>query len=169
MKKYWEQIVKRPVRIDKGGVSFGRINGVFISPDTGQVIAYMVGLTKVLVPVDVRKWGSESVLISESEALVSPMEIHRLQSVGLRKALLNGKKVRSKSGYSYGFIRDFQLDLTTNILLNFEASKRFLGFEWGKRQFSLRDIDHMTENTIVVLPEPMKKARVKMKTPVPTT
>lgn len=169
MKKYWAQISKLPIHLEEEGASFGRLNGVFINPDTGQVIAYMVGLMKVLVPVDVRKWGRKSILISEAEALLSPLEIHRLQSVGLRKALLNGKKIRSKSGYNYGFIRDFQLDLTTNILISFEASKRFLGFEWGKRQFSLRDIDHMTDHTIIVIPEPMKKVRVKMKAPIHST
>jgi uncharacterized protein YrrD len=97
------------------------------------------------------------------------MEIHRLQHSGLRKSFFNGKRVKSKSGANYGFVRDFQLDLTTNMLLKFEVSKKLLFFEWAKRQFEVRDIDHMTETTVVVTPEPEQKSRVKMKTPVPST
>jgi len=167
MKKHWSQIAKLPILINGENKDLGRINGVFIHPDNGQIIAFLVGLFTVLVPVDVRKWTTKGVKITESEALLPPTEIHRLREVGFRKAFLNGKQVRSKSGYRYGIVKDFEMDFQTNYLLNFEVSKNFLCFEWKKRIFRVQDIDHITESKIIVTLEPEQTVKVELKRPHP--
>lgn len=169
MKRHWSQIAKLPVQLNPGSTSLGRLNGVFIHPDTGQVMAFLVGVLKVLVPIDVRKWGSQALLITEAEALIPPTDLYRLKDSGLRRSFLNGKRVRSKQGYNFGVIRDFQLDLTLNQLLSFEVSKRFLGIEWAKRQFTFKDIDHVTEKAIILAFEPENKKRIKVNNPIPST
>ncbi|MFT7184189.1 MAG: sporulation protein YlmC with PRC-barrel domain [Oceanicoccus sp.] len=160
MKKHWSQIAKLPVKVSDESVDLGRINGVFIHPDSGQVIGFLAGLLKVLVPVDVRKWTTQQVIITEEEALMPPMENYRIKDLGIRRAFFNSKRVKSKLGHYYGTIRDFQMDMTLNQLLTFEVSKRFLGIEWDKRQFEYRDIDHITDTRVIlsVEPEASKKA-----------
>lgn len=167
MKRYWSQIAKLPVQVDEESPVLGRLNAVFIHPDNGQVIAYLVGVLKVLVPIDIHKWTTNYVLITEEEALVSPAEIHRLADSGFFRAFFNGKFVRSKSGARYGRLRDFELDLTTDRLIRFECSRRFLGFEWGKRIFEWKDVDHISERAVVVIPEPETKKRIKKNPGVP--
>jgi sporulation protein YlmC with PRC-barrel domain len=169
MKKHWSQIAKLPAKLDPDSNELGRINGVFIHPDNGQIIGFLVGIMKVLVPVDIRKWTTKHVLITEHDALMAPMDIYRLKESGLRRAFFNGKRVQSKSGRSYGMVRDFRIDLTHNQLITFEVSKRFLGIEWAQRQFQFRDIDHISDSKVIMVFEPEDAQKITIKNPIPTT
>jgi len=142
-------------------MSLGTLNGTFMHPETGQIIAFLVGFASVLSPVDIEKWRKESIQISKKDVLVPPTDILRIQQYGLRRTFLNGKKVLSKSGRRMGKVRDFTIETRTSSILTFEVSKRFLGIEWSKRIFSYDDISEVTEKAIIlaVEPEATKKAR----------
>lgn len=169
MKKYWSQIANLAVKLDADSNELGCLNGVFIHPDNGQIIGFLVGVLKVLVPIDVSKWSSNEVIITESEALMAPTELYRLKECGMRRAFFNRKRVYSKGGHRYGAIRDFRLDLTINQLISFDVSKKLLGIEWAKRQFTFRDIDHITDTKVILVLEPEGEEPLAIHSPVPST
>lgn len=138
-------------------------------PETGQLIGFLVGYTRVLVPVEVEKWHSDYVKVRDAESLAPALDILRIRDYGLKRTFLNGKRVQTKSGKRLGRVRDFYFDTATNSLLTFEVSKKFLWIEWGERQFSYKDIEEVTERAIVVTADmEEKKAPVKARVPLAT-
>ena len=154
MKKMWSEISGIPVTLSESEGVLGKLNGAFIHPETGTIIAFLVGFSRVLVPVDIEKWGKNSITIGEAEVLVSPFDILRIEEFGFRRTYFLGKKVRSKKGYRYGTIKDFTLETTTSSLLTLEVSKGFFWVTWGKRIFSWKDISEITESAIILNCEP---------------
>ena len=161
MKRRWTTISDYPVHTQDDDNPLGYLNGVFMHPETGQIIAFLVGITKVLSPVDIEKWRKNSIQINRKSALVPPTEILRIQEFGLQKTFLNGKKVLSKSGRRMGHVRDFTIDTRTTSILTFAISKRFLGIEWNKRIFPYKDISEVTEKAIILTVEPEDTQRAK--------
>lgn len=166
MKKMWSQISGIPVTIHESDKVLGKLNGAFIHPETGSIIAFLVGLSRVLVPVDIEKWSKDSIIISDADVLVSPFDILRIEQFGFRRTYLLGKKVKSKKGYRYGTIKDFTLETTTSSLLTFEVSKGFFWVTWGKHIFSWKDIFEITESAVILNCEPEQKSKEKLE-PLP--
>ncbi len=162
MKRLWSQIAGLPIYIVGQEMSIARIQGIFIHPDTGQIIGFLVGFMKVLVPIDIYQWREDAVIINGKDAVLDYMEIHRLREIGLMRAFFNGKSVFSKFGHSYGRIYDFEMDLFEYKLLTFEAAKSFLFFKWKKRLLHARDIDHITKLRVIVCMEPDQREPAKL-------
>lgn len=160
MNRLWSSIDGIAVTLEDSERALGKINGVFMNPETGQIIAFLVGLTKVLSPVDIELWGREKIQIRNEEDLTFPTDILRLNNFGLRHCLLNSKRVRSKLGKNMGKIRNFTMDTRTDFLLTFEVAKRFLGIEWDKRIFPYKDISEVTEKAIILDVEPEDTEKV---------
>lgn len=139
-----------------------------MNPETGQIIAFLVGLAKVLSPVDIEKWRKTSIQVSKKTALLHPKEILRLNDFGLQRSYLNGKKVLSKSGRKMGKVRDFTIETSTHSVLTFMVSKRFLGIEWDKRIFPYKDIAEVTKEAIILSVEPKDTERVAKPVVAPT-
>lgn len=162
MKKRWSEISGTPVVTDEKMRPLGRVNAAFIHPENGTLIAFLVGFSHVLTPIDIEKWCADHILISSDEVLVGTFDILRLSQFGLRRTFFMGKKVYSKNGKKYGRVRDFTIDTKTSSLLDFEVSKGFFFIKWGKRIFSYSDISEITDNSVTVNVEPEQKAKVKM-------
>lgn len=162
MKKLWSQVSGIPVRLSEDERNLGSLNGVFIDPETGQIIAFLVGFSNVLAPVDIAKWGTESIKIHDSDALVSPFDITRIQKFGVKRSYFLGKKVISASGANFGKIRDFLFESTVNSILQFTVSKGFLGVHWSERIFSYKDIKEITEKAVILIVEPEEKEKAKL-------
>jgi sporulation protein YlmC with PRC-barrel domain len=160
VKRRWSTISGFPIHLEDEEEVLGRLHGVFMHPETGQITAFLVGISKVLTPVDIEKWHRESVQISTEDALVRPEEILRLQQFGLKRSFLNIKKVTSPSGRSFGRVRDFTIETTTNSVLSIHTSKKFLGIEWDRRIFPYKDIQEVTERTIILNVEPEDTQKV---------
>lgn len=170
MKKHWSAISGLPVVIDGEKQAFGRLGGAFMDPEKAQIIGFLVGCSKILVPIEIEKWHQDSVQIGSEEALAPVMEILRIEQYGLRRTFLNGKRVVSKSGRQLGKIRDFTFDSMTHALLTFEVAKRFLWIEWGNRIFSAKDISEVTPRAIIlnIDTEETEKVQKTVKVPMPT-
>ncbi|MBU0981704.1 hypothetical protein KKC94_03335 [Patescibacteria group bacterium] len=150
MKRTWSNISGIPVISSGSNAPAGRLNGIFINPETGQIIAYLVGLSRVLSPVDVEKWTKDAIFITSPDVLVSPLEILRIQEFGLRRSLLMGKTVVSKSLRPLGRLRDFTIDTALDSLVSIECSRRFLWLQWSKRLFQFDNISEIEANRIIV-------------------
>ena len=137
-------------------------------PESGQIIGFLCGYTKVLPPVEIEKWHIDYVKVRGDDSLAPPMEILRIRDYGLRRTFLNGKRVRAKNGKYLGRVRDFCFDTATSALLTFEVSKKILWIEWAKRIFSYQDISEVTERAIILNVEPEKKAMVHAQVPLTT-
>lgn len=164
MKKLWSQVAGIPVQLSDGERTLGSLNGVFIDPETGQIIAFLVGFSGVLSPVDIEKWNSESVSVSDRDVLVTPFDITRINKFGVKRTYFLGKSVISASGKKFGNIRDFFFESATNSILQFSVAKGFLGFHWAERVFSYKDICEITPKAIVLNVEPEEKEKTKMET-----
>ena len=164
MKKRWSEISGTSVLTDGKDRPAGRVNAAFINPENGTLIAFLIGFSKVLTPIDIEKWSSDHILISSEEVLVGTFDILRLSQFGLRRTFFIGKTVFSKSGKKFGRVRDFTIETKTTSLLDFEVSKGFFFLKWGKRIFSYSDIFEITERSITVNVEPEQKAKAKMQT-----
>lgn len=163
MKKLWSQMSGMSVRLSEEERNLGALNGVFVNPETGQIIAFLVGFSNVLAPVDIAKWDTESITIHDSDALVSPFDITRIKEFGVKRSYFLGKQVRSAiSGANFGKIRDFLFESTTCSILQFTVSKGFLGIHWGERIFPYKDIKEITEKAVILNVEPEEKEKAKL-------
>lgn len=165
MKKLWSEISGLPVLLSESEKVLGKLNGAFVHPETGVIIAFLVGFSRVLVPVDIEKWKKDSIVIGDEDVLVSPFDILRIEEFGFRRTYFLTKNVKSKKGVKYGTVKDFTLETTTSSLLTFEVSKGFFWFTWGKRIFSWGDVSEITETSVVLTCEPEEKEYKK--SPVP--
>lgn len=162
-KRHWSQIAGLPILSTTDSAHVGFLTGVFLDPEKAKVLAFRASLGKVLSPMDIQAWHSNRIEIFDEEVLVPPSDISRLALFGLKRALLHTKKVRTKSGLSFGRIRDFCLDAQAGTLLSIEVSKRFLLWEWDFRTFSATDIQEITEDSIILNVDPEQKTKVKNK------
>ncbi len=154
MKQAWSNLSGLSVTLTESERPLGRLNGVFMNPENGQIIAFLVGISRVLVPVDIEYWNHDHVQVASREVLISPYEILRIQDFGLRRCFINTKSVRSKSGKRFGKVQDFTIDTQTSSVINFSTSKGVLGFKWDRRLFPTKDISEVTENSIILSVEP---------------
>jgi sporulation protein YlmC with PRC-barrel domain len=169
MKRHWSSIVGLPVFSAEEEKLLGRLRAVFVHPETGQILAFLVGFLNVVAPRDIRHWGKDKMEIASEEDLVKPEEILRIQEFGLRRTLLNGKKILTRSGKRLGRLKDFSIDTTTDSLATLDVSKRFLFWEWAERSFPATDIREITERAIVlnVEEEQVEKVPQKITEPLP--
>ncbi len=166
MKKLWSDISGLPVTLSESERVLGKLNGAFIHPETGVIIAFLLGFSRVLVPVDIEKWSKDSVTIRDTEVLVSPFDVLRIEQFGFRRTYLLGKKVKSKKGVKYGTVKDFTFETTTTSILSIEVSKGFFWFTWGRRIFSWTDVYEVTESEVVLNCEPKEQEKEYKKSPV---
>ncbi|MFA6023930.1 MAG: PRC-barrel domain-containing protein [Candidatus Gracilibacteria bacterium] len=159
MKLHWSQLDGLAVISSEEDRPFGFVTGVFMHPETGQIIGLLLGYSKMVVPVDIEQWNKDYIRVSGPEAFTTPLEILRIQEFGLRRTFLNNKRVLAKNGQSLGRVRDFCLDTNTSFLLSIEVSKKFLWMEWDKRTFDYSDISAVTEKAIVLTVEPEEKEK----------
>lgn len=161
MKKHWSAISGLPIVIPDEERPLGYLNGAFMDPEKPQVIAFLVGYTKALTPIEVEKWYEDRVQVGDSEALAPLTDILRIEKFGLRRTFLNGKRVLSKSGRALGRVRDFTFETSTSTVLNLTVSKRILWLEWGERTFPSKDIEEVTDRAIILNIEPEKTVKVR--------
>ncbi|MEK7146031.1 MAG: hypothetical protein AAB802_02500 [Patescibacteria group bacterium] len=167
MKRRWSDLAALPVLLGEDSRELGRLRGVFINPETGQLIGFLVGFSRVLASTDIERWGDEAVYARGKDSLVSPFEILRIEKFGLRRTLFLSKKVLSKKGRRFGKLRDFTLDTGLDILASIECSKGFFGFKWGHRIFSRSEITEILDGKIVVQVEPEEKEGTREHVQVP--
>lgn len=163
MKKTWSTIAGLPILSSEEERPLAQLSGVFMNPENGQIIGFLAGYTKVLVPVDIETWTQYAVKVASAESLSPLTEVLRFRDYGIKRCFLNTKRILSKSGKKLGTLRDFTFDTTADSLLNFEASRRFLWWEWGKFIFQRKDIQEVTDNSIRLSIEPEGKARASVK------
>lgn len=166
MKKHWSQIVGLAVMGAEEERPLGYLNGVFMNPETGQFIGFLVGYTQVLVPAEVERWSVDRVQVASADALAPVLDILRIRDFGLKRSFLNGKKIMTKEGKTLGRLRDFCFDSGSATLLSFETSKRFLWMEWNQRNFARKDIHEITDRAIVVTAD-LEEEKVRMKASEP--
>lgn len=159
MKKQWSDLVGMPVIVTEDERPLGELSAVFLHPENGQFIGFLVGFTKILAPAEIERWRSDYVKVRSHDALVSPDDILRLSTYGFRRTLFNSKKVCSKSGKYLGRVRDFCFESGTCSLLSFDVSKKLLWLEWNKRTFSYKEIFEITEKFIRLNVEPEEKVK----------
>ena len=167
MKKQWSDIAGLPVVTAVEEPPLGSLRGLFMNPENGQVIGFLVGFTRVLTPVDIERYASDYVKVSDPDCLTPLPDILRLRDFGVRRTYLNGKKVLSKSGRSLGHVHDFTLETSTSAVVSFETCRSFIWWEWDQRVFSYKEVDEVTDKYIRLNVEPEQK--VKERAPVPAT
>ncbi len=157
MQKAWSTLIGLAVQTEDAARPLGLITGLFLHPDSGQIIGYKVGFGSVVSPSDIVEWHRGSVTISEEEALQPLKDSWRLQEYGPRRCNWIGKKVLSRSGKSMGQVQDLFVNLSTSNVMQFEVAKGFLMFRWDRRIFPLTDVQEVTDNAIILNVEPNQK------------
>lgn len=167
MKRHWSTVAGLPVIASEEEIFLGALRAVFVHPETGQILAFLVGWLNVVTPGDIRQWGKEKIEVHSSEDLVRPDDILRIQEFGLRRTLLNGKKVLTRTGKRLGRLKDFVFDTTTDHVVTLETSKTFLFWEWAERSFPAKDISEITEKAIVLNVDEEQVEKASQKIPAP--
>lgn len=161
MKRHWSQILGLPIMTLAEGAQVGYLTDVHFDPETGKVLAFKSGFTKVFSPTDVQAWHPSRIELSDMEAIVPAEEISRLRNFGLKRSRLFGKRVQTQSGSRLGRICDFCIESTTSSLLSIEVCKSFLWWQWDSRIFNFKDILRIDENVVILNVEPEQKAKAK--------
>lgn len=142
--------------------SLGHFKFAFVHPETGQFIAFILGISGAATPADIQKWGKAQILV-DMQRPTPPFEIVRLKQFGPKRCLINNKTVLSKSGRKLGSVSDFSLDTQTNRLVAIHPTKSFLFWEWDMRTFTYEQIDHISERSIHLNIEPEAKVKAGTK------
>lgn len=163
MKNRWSAIAGLPVVSSEEEKILGKLRAVFVHPETGQILAFLVGWLRVVTPRDISQWTQEQVTINSAEDLTAPEEILRLREFGLQRTLFNGKKVLTKSGKRLGRVKDFSFDTASDHLLTLDSAKSFLFWEWAQRSFPAKLINEITDSAIVLSTDEEQKEKVTEK------
>lgn len=150
MRLMWSQLKGLPLRCADKAQPLGRINAMFFNPESGRIIALLIGYTKVVVPVDVEKWSKDEILIGGEDEVCELRDILRIHEYGFKRCYLLGKKVISEKGDRFGRVKDFTIDTQTGSLLNIESANGFLWMTWDKRIFPYTDISEITDREIIL-------------------
>lgn len=150
MKKLWSQLVGLPVLAVEENLLCGKLRAAFVHPETGKILAFLVGWSRVVTPREIRHYAEDRVEIGSVEDLVSPDEILRIKEYGLRRTLLTGKKILTRTANKIGTLRDFSFDPLTDHLTSIESSRSFLFWEWKQRSFPASDIQEITDRAIIL-------------------
>ncbi|MBT4632410.1 PRC-barrel domain-containing protein [Candidatus Peregrinibacteria bacterium] len=158
MQILWSKLTGTSIR-DDDNAPCGTLSAVFMNPENSAVLAFLVGISKAIAPTDIEKWG-DPLKIADKNRLLSPLDILRIKQFGMKRCLLNGKKVVAKSGKYLGRVQDFTYETESNRILNLTSCRRFIRLEWNHRQFDASDISEIQANTIHLKIDPEQKERV---------
>jgi sporulation protein YlmC with PRC-barrel domain len=103
------------------GREAGRIHDVVIEPDTGRLLAYVVGSgllqgTRIIAASDVREVSPDLAIIDGADDITTPDEIIKVQSILRDGYRLQGARVVSESGQRRGRVADYAVDVVTHSL-----------------------------------------------------
>lgn len=168
MKHHWSTVVGLPVFSSEDENMLGKLRAVFVNPETGQLLAFLVGWSHVVSPRDIREWKQNGAFVHSTEDLAHPEDILRLQEFGLTRTLLNGKKVFTKDGKKIGTLKDFIFDTATDALVSIVVAKQFLFWEWDERTFPVKEITEITEAAIILNLENEQKEKERSQMAAPT-
>lgn len=150
MRLTWSQLSGSPLYCSDNEQPIGRLSAAFFNPETGRLIALLVGYSKVVVPVDIEKWSRDGIWIGGEDELCGLADILRIREFGFKRCHLLGKKVLSEKGETFGRVKDLTIDTQTGSLLSIEAAKGFLWFKWDARIFPYTDISEITDKEIIL-------------------
>jgi sporulation protein YlmC with PRC-barrel domain len=160
MRLTWSQVSGLPLYCFEKERPIGRINAAFFNPETGALIALLIGYAKVVVPPDIEKWTRDGIWIGNEDELCDLADILRIREFGFKRCYLLGKKVLAEKGNAVGRVKDFTIDTQSGTILNIESAKGFFFLTWNRRIFPYTDISEITDREIILKVDLNGKSKV---------
>lgn len=147
-----KEIIGTPIVSESQGSIVGMIKAPIIDPETGQAVAFMVGVLKqkVLVPRDIIRWSRGVIYVHDAADIVSIEEILRAKEVFKRYTPIFGEKVFEKSGEFLGRVFDYEIDTEKMALSKILVSKEFSLFRYDKSEIPSKNIIEIRRKKIIV-------------------
>lgn len=162
MEKLYTQTIGQPVVTEHGHI-VGRVFDMIINPDTGKIVAFVLGPTgqKIVSPIDVLAWNS-ALIINDEESILEPDDIQIVSKIIEKNIHIRGTKVFTKSGEYVGKVGDIAFNTKTFMLTVLLIGKSFLGFYYDKKNVAHKDIIQITGEKIIIK-DPLRLTPVKAK------
>lgn len=147
-----KETIGTPIVTERQGSVIGMIKAPIIDPETGQVVALMVGVLKqkVLVPRDIIKWSRGVIYIHDAADIVSIEEILRAKEVFKKYTPIFGEKVFTKSGEFLGKVFDYEINTEKMALSKIFTAKELLLFRYDKIEIPSKNIIEIRRKKIIV-------------------
>ncbi len=152
MKKLYSELLARPVMSRDSAKPVARVFDVILDPASGNFVALSVypALRKVVAARDIVSWTPE-ITIRDSDSIIEPSEIVRIQKVLDSHAAFIGNRVETESGKYLGRVYDFLLDVNLGALLKIIVAHDFLGIvRWNERVIPAGEIIRTEPERIIV-------------------
>lgn len=129
-----------------------RVFDVILDPTSGNFVALSVhpALRRVVGARDIISW-SPVITVRDSESLIEPSEVVRIQKVLDLHTTFMKNRVETESGKYLGRVYDFLLDVNLGALLKIMVAPNFLGIvRWNERVIPAGEIIRTEPERIVV-------------------
>jgi uncharacterized protein YrrD len=120
-----KKIIGLPVASQDMLSRIGTIKQVLVDPENGQVLGFLIkqggifGSQKALSAMDIVDWDPNGLVTSSFENLVDPSEIVRIKEILDKNIILLGMKARTESGKRLGYVENFLIETTTNMIVKY--------------------------------------------------
>ncbi len=114
-----------PIVLESTGQKAAEIKELIFDPDSGRLVGILVSTGTifkkelVLAPVDIIKYFKNALIIRDSEVLVEPAEIVRVQKVLEKGPRLINLRAETAAGEFLGKISDLLIDTASNKIAKF--------------------------------------------------
>lgn len=167
MKKLYSELAGRPVFVRDVPNVIARVFDLILDPSDGSLVALSVhpNMQKVIGSRDVLSFIPR-VVIRDTDSIVAPDEIVRIQQVFARYAPVIRNRVVTESGKNLGIVYDYLFDIDKSIVLKLMVAHSFLGIlHFGQRIISAKEIIRIEPDQIIVkddmrVREPVREAEM---------
>lgn len=152
MKKHYSELIGTPVLSRDSAKPVARVFDVILDPANGNFVALSVhpALRMVVGAKDIISWAPV-VTIRDSESMIEPSEVVRIQKVLDSHTSFIKNRVETESGKYLGRVYDFSFDVNLGALVKIMVAHSFLGIvRWDERVIPASEIIRTEPERIVV-------------------
>lgn len=152
-----------PVFEESGRHRLALVRELIIDPETGRLLAFLVGRERIVVPSDIERFG-RTIVIQDHDRIIPISDVLRVwevQKLGI--AVIGSRVVGERSKIVLGRVMDYELDCESFRLHALVVAKPFLFFRFQAKLISSKSIVRISKNRIIV--KDIKEATVKGEVP----
>lgn len=172
------KIISLPVLIVSYGQKIGEVKDFIIDYKTGKVLAIFLkprnffDKSKIIKLEDVKDFGRDAIMILKEDVLKEIDKESKIKKILDSKIKIIGNKVITQRGNYIGEVEDYEIDLTSGLILKFYVKSGILKDLIKGPLIILRDhVVSINKNSIIVRDDIVKDKKIELlkKVKVPKT
>lgn len=150
MHKLYSELIGLSVFDEYSSAPLALIRDILIDPENSKVIAFIVKNNRIIVPLDVERFG-RGLFIKDQNHIVPTDDVLRVAEVVERKTKILGTRVITQNTKIYlGRVVDYEIETRGMMLASIHVAKTFLFFRFQEKIISHRSIVKINQESIIV-------------------